>query len=52
MLEFTPENYPMDDKALLDQFLHSNKNAYLSFKKYADFNRMFERNAYKERKKP
>lgn len=52
MREFTQENYPMSDRALFEQFLHSNQNAYLSFKKCADLERMFQRNKYKDTNKP
>ena len=52
MREFTQQNYPMTDRALFEQFLHSNQNAYLSFKKCADLERMFQRNNYKDTRKP
>lgn len=52
MREFTQENLPMSDRALFEQFLHADQNAYLSFKKCADLERMLQRNKYKESKKP
>ena len=51
MREFTKENYPMSDRALLDQFVFRYENAYLSYKQNSDVNRTLEKNQFKEQRK-
>ena len=51
MREFTKENYPMSDRALLDQFVFRNPDAYLTYKQNSCVDRTLQKTNFKEQRK-
>ena len=52
MPELNKKNYQQNDSQLFGSFIQANQNAYLTFKKSSDVNRMLTKNKFKDARKP